>query len=80
MKIIYLEAGSGADQAVPAATIAAVKSAVEVPLFAGGGITTPELLNTCYIAGADVAVIGNALEHDPALLKTFTSIRDRFNP
>lgn len=79
MKLIYLEAGSGAEQTVPEAIIRAVKGAVDTPLITGGGIITPELLDLCYLAGADVAVVGNALEQHPALLSTFTSTRDRFN-
>jgi geranylgeranylglyceryl phosphate synthase family protein len=79
MKLIYLEAGSGAEQTVPENIIKAVKRAVETPLITGGGIVNAELLHLCYLAGADVAVIGNALEHDPAMLEKFTSTRDRFN-
>lgn len=67
MQYIYLEAGSGALSRVPDAVIAAVKSTISIPLIVGGGIKSPEELNAVYTAGADIAVIGNALEKNAEL-------------
>lgn len=79
MKVIYLEAGSGADQTVPSEMIEAVKRSIDAVLFTGGGISTQDQLSKCYEAGADVAVIGNALEQNPKLLHEFISIRNTYN-
>jgi phosphoglycerol geranylgeranyltransferase len=38
MRFVYLEAGSGADQPVPANMIRAVKRAVRIPVIVGGGL------------------------------------------
>jgi len=72
MQSIYLEAGSGALRPVPLSLIAEVKKNISVPLIAGGGIRSNEQLHKCWASGADVVVIGNAIEEDPHLLRTFT--------
>ena len=80
LKAIYLEAGSGADQIVPAEMISMVQNAVDTILFVGGGITSPEKLDRCYHAGADIAVIGNKFESNPELFSQFASVRNKRNP
>lgn len=67
MQYIYLEAGSGAKNRVPDSLIAAVKKTINIPLIVGGGIKTAEALKSVSAAGADIAVIGNALESNPEL-------------
>ena len=69
MKLIYLEAGSGAKDPVPENVIRAVKSTVQIPVIVGGGINTPEKANLAVCAGADVVVVGNILEKTPSLLR-----------
>ncbi|MCF8309738.1 MAG: geranylgeranylglyceryl/heptaprenylglyceryl phosphate synthase [Bacteroidales bacterium] len=71
-QLIYLDAGSGAAHPVPPDLISTVKTQVNLPLIVGGGIKTPKQLGEAFSAGADVAVIGNALEKDPSLLKSFS--------
>lgn len=68
LKIIYLDAGSGAKHAIPEAMIAAVSQNVQVPVIVGGGIRTPEKAFANVQAGADVVVVGNILEKEPQLL------------
>lgn len=68
LKMIFMDAGSGASHPVTAEMIAAVSGAVDVPLIVGGGIRSAEKVKENLDAGADVIVIGNALEHDPSLL------------
>jgi putative glycerol-1-phosphate prenyltransferase len=68
LKLIYLEAGSGALSPVPETMISAVSHVVPVPLLVGGGIRTPEQAAAAFRAGADLIVVGNALERDPALI------------
>ena len=73
MKMIYLEAGSGAEMQVPCEMIKAVKRHIEVPLIVGGGIRKPEIALQKVQAGADFVVIGTVLEgiKNPVLVKEF---------
>lgn len=73
MKAIYLEAGSGALQPVPEEMIKAVRAAVALPLFTGGGLRTSEEIRARCEAGADLIVAGNVLEENPELLSAFVS-------
>ena len=67
--IIYLDAGSGARKPITTEMISTVSSHIEIPLFVGGGITTPEKVYENCIAGANIVVVGNAIERDPLLIK-----------
>lgn len=69
LKSIYLEAGSGALHPVPTETIAQVRKKVTIPLIVGGGLRTPEQVAQVRAAGADLIVVGNALEENFGLLK-----------
>jgi phosphoglycerol geranylgeranyltransferase len=73
MKLIYMDAGSGAKRAVNENMIAAVAQNIEVPLVVGGGITDPEKAYRNCRAGADLIVIGNAIEKDRSLIAEMTS-------
>ena len=63
-KLIYLEAGSGAQNAVPTEIIKNVLSRISVPLLVGGGIRSKKQIDEAYSAGADLVVIGTAFEND----------------
>ena len=63
-KLIYLEAGSGAKQAVPLEMIQFVSQNIEIPLIVGGGIVDLQGIQKAYQAGADLVVIGTAFEND----------------
>ncbi len=69
MKLIYMDAGSGARRAISENMIEKVAGCIDVPLIVGGGITTPEKAYLNCKAGADVIVVGNAIEKDPSLIK-----------
>ena len=73
MKLIYMDAGSGARRAIAETMIEKVASCIEVPLIIGGGITQPEKAYLNCKAGADVIVVGNAIEKDPMLIKDIAS-------
>lgn len=68
-KLIYLEAGSGAKTTIPDSMIKKVKKNISVPLIVGGGINSLEKAKQVKEAGADIVVIGNALEKNIHLLK-----------
>jgi len=68
LKLMYADAGSGADNAISPQTIAAIKKVTSTPLIVGGGMRTPEQVAKAYQAGADIAVVGNAFESNPDLL------------
>lgn len=59
---LYLEAGSGAPSPVSTDIIRAVRETVSLPLIVGGGIHSREGVEAAWQAGADMVVIGNALE------------------
>ncbi|MDP3680906.1 MAG: geranylgeranylglyceryl/heptaprenylglyceryl phosphate synthase [Flavobacterium sp.] len=63
-KLIYLEAGSGAKQAVPMEMIELVSQNIEIPLLVGGGIVDLQGIQNAYHAGADLVIIGTAFEND----------------
>ena len=78
-KMIYLEAGSGAQTPVSPDIIREVRKNTSIPLIVGGGIRTPEAMNAAYAAGADVVVIGNHFESHPEALKDFCQMAKSLN-
>jgi putative glycerol-1-phosphate prenyltransferase len=73
-KLIYLEAGSGAKYPVPTEIICDVKKNISIPLIVGGGIKTPEQAKAAFVAGADIVVVGTAIEEDVANLQKLRSV------
>lgn len=69
LKLTYMDAGSGAKNAIPASMIQQVATHTKTPLIVGGGITTPEKAIENCKAGADIIVVGNAVEKDPSLIQ-----------
>ncbi len=65
---IYMDAGSGAANPISPKMIASVRKAVDTPLIIGGGINTIEKAMSAIGAGADLIVVGNAIEKNPSLL------------
>ncbi len=64
MRFVYLEAGSGAPAPVPAPMVAAVRSALSIPLIVGGGIRTGADARTLLDAGAQLLVTGTITEEE----------------
>jgi putative glycerol-1-phosphate prenyltransferase len=77
MKLIYMDAGSGALNPVSAPMIRRVKDSISVPLIIGGGITSPALAGKAWEAGADLVVVGNAIEKDPGLIPRIARVRGK---
>ena len=69
MKLIYMDAGSGAKRAISEDMIKHVADVITAPLIIGGGIIEPEKAYLNCKAGADVIVVGNAIEKDAGLIK-----------
>lgn len=69
LKLIYMDAGSGAKRPISENMIEEVAAAIEIPLIVGGGIKDPEKAYRNARAGADLIVVGNAIEQDPGLLR-----------
>jgi phosphoglycerol geranylgeranyltransferase len=68
LQLMYLDAGSGAEKEITPRMIGAVRKSVDVPLIVGGGINSAHKAISALEAGADLIVIGNALEKEPDLL------------
>jgi len=64
MKLIYLEAGSGADNSVPDEMVKAVSSQCSVPVIVGGGIRNPQSAHKKVESGASIIVTGNFFENE----------------
>ncbi|NVO20203.1 MAG: geranylgeranylglyceryl/heptaprenylglyceryl phosphate synthase [Bacteroidetes bacterium] len=74
LKLIYLEAGSGAKEPVPVSMVEHVKGSLSIPLIVGGGIRSAGQASEICKAGADILVIGTAFENNPALIKEIASV------
>ena len=74
LKLIFMDAGSGALQPISTDMITAVSANIDIPLIVGGGIRTPQKVADNYAAGANIVVVGNAIEKDPSLIKEMASI------
>jgi geranylgeranylglyceryl phosphate synthase family protein len=74
LQLMYLDAGSGAKKEVSSKMIQAVKAAVGCPLIVGGGINTFEKAKLALEAGADVIVIGNAIEQDASFIEELAAL------
>jgi phosphoglycerol geranylgeranyltransferase len=68
LQLIYMDAGSGAKQPIPEKLIREVKNNISIPLFVGGGMRTAQAVKAACQAGADVVVVGNAIETNPELI------------
>ena len=73
MQLIYMDAGSGAKCPIPESMIERVAQSISIPLIVGGGITEPEKAYINCKAGADVIVVGNAIEKDASLITEMAS-------
>lgn len=74
LKLIYMDGGSGAMNAINDKMIKAVATNISIPLIVGGGIKTPQKALQVCNAGADVVVIGNAIEKDLDLIKSISKV------
>ena len=76
MRLIYLEAGSGANLSVPSGMISAIRERLDLPIVVGGGLKTPEAAAEKVNAGANFIVTGTVFENESsskALMKAFAA-------
>ncbi|MCX6351674.1 MAG: geranylgeranylglyceryl/heptaprenylglyceryl phosphate synthase [Bacteroidetes bacterium] len=74
LKMIYLDAGSGAKNPISSTMIEMVKQNVSIPIIVGGGMRTKEAIENACTAGADVVVVGNIIEENPELILHFGEV------
>lgn len=68
MRLIYMDAGSGASQPIPARMIKRVRNTINAPLIIGGGLNSIEKIASAIRSGADTVVVGNGIEEKQDLL------------
>jgi len=68
MKLIYLDAGSGAENQISPKMISSVKKSISIPLMVGGGLNSMVKVSETLQAGAETVVVGNGIENNPELL------------
>ena len=68
LKLIFMDGGSGAQNPISEKMIASVSKSVDTPLIIGGGISSGEKAIVNCKAGADIIVVGNAIEKDEDLI------------
>ncbi|MFW6224178.1 MAG: geranylgeranylglyceryl/heptaprenylglyceryl phosphate synthase [Bacteroidota bacterium] len=74
LKLIYADCGSGAEHTVSPEIIRAIKSRISIPLIVGGGIRSKKSAEKLLEAGADILVVGNAIEKNPTFIKEIASL------
>lgn len=79
LRLIYLDAGSGAEEPVAPEMIQKVKESIDIPLIAGGGLNTGEKIDKALEAGADIIVIGNGIEKGHDLLDEAMALIKSYN-
>jgi putative glycerol-1-phosphate prenyltransferase len=78
LKLIYLEAGSGASIPVSTEIINMVRTYVTLPIITGGGINTPEKAYQSFASGTDLLVIGNKIKQDPGFIREIRKVKKEF--
>jgi len=76
MHCIYMDAGSGAQNAISNTMVSKVSKNINLPIIIGGGIRNAEKALELYKNGADVLVIGNGVENDQSLIKEIATIKN----
>ncbi len=79
LKMIYLEAGSGAEKPVPMDLIKQVRKNISIPLIVGGGMRSVLAVKEALLAGADIVVVGTLFESQPEILKEIGDMVHSYN-
>jgi phosphoglycerol geranylgeranyltransferase len=75
MKLIYLDAGSGAKNPVSREVIQLTRSFIQIPLIVGGGIRDKATIQSAWSAGANLVVIGNHAFENPAFMQEILALK-----
>jgi phosphoglycerol geranylgeranyltransferase len=75
MKLIYLDAGSGAERCVSAEMISTARSWVQLPIVVGGGIRDKSGVEKAWSAGANIVVVGNHVMENPSFLSELLEMK-----
>jgi len=78
LRLIYLEAGSGAESPLKAEAAAVIRQNISIPFIVGGGVRTAKDIRALYKAGANGVVVGSAVENDLHILRTLASVKKEF--
>ncbi len=78
-KIIYLEAGSGAKKIIPSTLLKKIAGMISLPVIAGGGIDSAKKAGNLWQKGADLIVVGNAIERKIDLIRELCFKRNQLN-
>jgi phosphoglycerol geranylgeranyltransferase len=73
-QLIYMDAGSGAQYSISEQMINKVSKNVQLPMIVGGGIRDVEGVRRAFEAGAQVVVVGNAIEKNPSLIEEMSAV------
>jgi phosphoglycerol geranylgeranyltransferase len=73
-KAVYLEAGSGSAKQLDAGLVKKTAKTISIPLIVGGGIASAKAAQTIKNAGANVVVVGNALEKNKLLIHSLSKV------
>lgn len=79
LKVIYMDAGSGANKHISKKMVQKVRNSVSLPIIVGGGINSPEVAKDIWESGADVVVVGNAIEKSSELIKLIGKVKNEIN-
>ncbi|RLD65752.1 MAG: geranylgeranylglyceryl/heptaprenylglyceryl phosphate synthase [Bacteroidetes bacterium] len=78
LKLIYMDAGSGAENPIPEDMIKLVKQNIDIPLIIGGGLKNESQVENVCKSGADIIVVGNAFENDNTKILNMAEIVHSF--
>ena len=78
LKLIFMDGGSGAKKPISEEMISSVSESVDCPIIIGGGISSGEKAVANCKAGADIIVVGNAIEKDENLIKEIANAIHNF--
>lgn len=76
LKLSFMDAGSGAQTPISDKMVSEVRESIGTPIIVGGGIKTPEKVQSLFAAGADIVVIGNAFDEKPDLIQTIAKVKN----
>ena len=79
MRLIYIDAGSGADEPISQKVIRSVKANISIPLIVGGGLNSKEKIKRAFDAGADLVVIGNGVQKNLDLMTEASNLVQMLN-